>query len=256
MTNIAGIKRPGSKSTFVPNKVMLHDQDQAMILSDPMNPNAVYKLDLTTGTVTDEWRISEDIQIRNFLPSSKFAQKTGEQTFVGSSRNAVFAVDPRLNKSKLVDSTYKDYKTPFDFTAGVTTADGKLAFATNKGEIKLFDRLGIRAKTAFAQIGREITGIDVTADGRYIVATTKDRLLFVDTSIKEGKNAGRTGCEHLFHPGRPMSAMLKLSFLFPPSRRCDSSWRQTSSPSSSAKTRARSVYDRRSQLHPCQVQRR
>lgn len=197
MTNIAGIRRPGSKSTFVPNKVMLHDQDQAMILSDPMNPNAVYKLDLTTGTVTDEWKISEDIAIRNFLPTSKFAQKTGEQTFVGSSRNAVFAVDPRLNKSKLVDSTYKDYKTPFDFTAGVTTADGKLAFATNKGEIKLFDRLGIRAKTAFAQIGREITGIDVTADGRYIVATTKDKLLFVDTSIKEGKNAGRTGCRPL-----------------------------------------------------------
>lgn len=195
MTNISGIKRPGSKSTFVPSKVMLHDQDQAMILSDPLNPNAVYRLDLTTGSVTDEWKISDNVQIANFMPDSKYAQQTGTQTFVGSSRNAIFRVDPRLNKDKLVDSSYKDYKSPFDFTAGVTTADGKLAFATNKGEIKLFDRLGIRAKTAFAQLGREIKGIDVTADGRYIVATTKEKLLFLDTSIREGKNAGRTGCK-------------------------------------------------------------
>ena len=222
MTNIAGIKRPGSKDTFVPNKVMLHDQDQAMILADPMNPNAVYKLDLETGTVTDEWKIGEDIQIRNFMPDSKYAQQQGTQTFVGSSRNAVFRVDPRLGKSKLVDSSYKDYKSPFDFTAGVTTADGKLAFATNKGEIKLFDRLGIRAKTAFAQIGQEISGIDVTADGKYIVATTRDRLLFIDTSIKEGKNSGRTGCKLCFR-FKKVPEMLTL-LLFTSSRCCHSIW--------------------------------
>jgi outer membrane protein assembly factor BamB len=195
MTNIAGIKRPGSKSTFVPHKVMLHNQDQTMVLADPMNPNALYRLDLETGKVVDEWKISDNIQVNNFLPGKKFDQQTAEQTFVGTSRNAVFRIDPRLAGDKLVSNEHKDYKSPFSFTTGVTTASGGLAFATDKGEIKLFDRLGIRAKTAFSQIGEAITGIDVSADGRYIVATTKDRLLFLDTQIHEGKNLGRTGCE-------------------------------------------------------------
>lgn len=195
MTNIAGLKRPGGKSTFVPNKVMLHKQDTTMILSDPLNPHSLYRLDLETGRVVDEWKIGDSISVNNFVPDSKTAQTTGEDTFVGTSHNSIFRIDPRLAGNKLVDSQHREYKTKVDFTSAVTTGEGKLAVATNKGEIKLFDRLGINAKTSLPNLGHAITGIDVTGDGRYIVATTKERLLFIDTKIHEGKNMGLSACE-------------------------------------------------------------
>ena len=195
MTNISGIGRPGSKNTFTPGKVMLHDQDMTMILSDPLNPKALYRLDLTTGKVTDEYKVSENLDINNFIPDSKYAQTTQQQTFIGTSHNALFRIDPRLSGSKLVDSEYKQYVSKNDFSAATTTDSGQLAVASNKGEIRLFDAIGKNAKTALPAIGEPIIGVDVTADGRYVIATCKTHLLFIDTKIPEGRYAGQSGCE-------------------------------------------------------------
>ena len=196
MTNISGIGRPGSKNTFTPGKVMLHDQDMTMILSDPLNPKSLYRLDLTTGKVTDEYKVSENLDINNFLPDSKYAQTTQQQTFIGTSHNALFRIDPRLSGSKLVDSEYKQYVSKNDFSAATTTDSGNIAVASNKGEIRLFDSIGKNAKTALPGLGHPIIGVDVTADGRYVVATTKTYLLFIDTKITEGRYAGQSGCKH------------------------------------------------------------
>lgn len=195
MTNISGISRPGSKSTFTPEKVMLHDQDMTMVISDPMNSKALYRLDLTTGKVVDEWKISDNIDINNFIPDSKYAQTTQQQTFIGTSHNALFRVDPRLAGDKLVDSEYKQYVSKNQFSAATTTESGKIAVASNKGDIRLFDSIGKNAKTALPALGAPIIGVDVTADGRYVVATCKEYLLFIDTKIGEGRYAGHSGCK-------------------------------------------------------------
>lgn len=199
MTNIAGISRPGSKNSFTPNKVMLHDQDTTMIISDPMNANSLFRLDLTTGKVVDEWKVSDSLSVNNFIPDSKFAQTTATQTFIGTSHNGIFRIDPRLAGSKLVDSEYKQYAGKNDFSAAATTENGRLAVASNKGEIRLFDSIGKNAKTMLPAIGHPIKGIDVTADGRYVIATCKTYLLFIDTKINEGRYAGHSGCK-LFLP--------------------------------------------------------
>lgn len=170
---------------------MLHNQDTSMILQNPLAPGSLYRLDLETGKVVDEYKVSDDFSVSNFIPDSKFAQTTQQQTFIGLSSNGVFRVDPRLNGNKLVGSEFKQYATKNDFSVAATTESGRLAVASNKGDIRLFDALGKNAKTALPALGDPIIGIDVSADGRWIIATCKTYLLLIDTLIPEG--AGRYG---------------------------------------------------------------
>ncbi|KAF2211312.1 hypothetical protein CERZMDRAFT_85489 [Cercospora zeae-maydis SCOH1-5] len=195
INNVANIK--GKK--FAPSKVMLHAQDRNMVLQNPDDPNSVYRMDLEVGKVVDEWKVSDDIPINIFAPESKFAQTTGEQTFLGLSKNALYRVDPRLSGNKLVDSELKQYVSKNDFSAAATTEKGYIAVASNKGDIRLFDRLGINAKTALPALGDPIVGMDVSADGKWLLATTRTYLLLIDTEQKEGsKYAGKLGFEKPF----------------------------------------------------------
>src|SRR5690606_35055048 len=69
---------------------------------------------------------------------------------------------------------------------------------SNKGDIRLFDRLGINAKTHIPALGEAIIGLDISADGKWILATCKTHLLLVDTEQKDGKSAGELGSEKSF----------------------------------------------------------
>ena len=169
-----------------------------MILQDEKNPNSVYRMDLEVGKVVDEWKIHDDIPINIFAPENKFAQTTGEETFLGLSKNALYRVDPRLSGNKLVDSELKQYVSKNDFSAAATTEKGYIAVASNKGDIRMFDRLGINAKTALPALGDPIIGLDVSADGRWVLATTRTYLLLIDALQKDGKNEGKLGFEKSF----------------------------------------------------------
>ncbi|GAA5909052.1 hypothetical protein JCM5296_000602 [Sporobolomyces johnsonii] len=203
VTSIVNIATPDSagKKGFTPGKVMLHNQDTSMILQNPLAPGSLYRLDLETGKVVDEYKVSEDFSISNFIPDSKFAQTTQQQTFIGHSHNGLFRIDPRLAGSKLVDSEFKQYVTKAAFSAAATTESGRLAVASAKGDIRLFDKLGKNAKTALPALGDPILGIDVSADGRYVLATCKTYLLLIDTMIPESsgsKWAGQSGFDRSF----------------------------------------------------------
>ncbi|KJA30217.1 hypothetical protein HYPSUDRAFT_61060 [Hypholoma sublateritium FD-334 SS-4] len=183
---------------FKPKNVMLHDQDTKMILQHPTDPNSLYSMDLERGKVVEEWKVHDDISVDHIAPDNKFAPTTREQTLVGISNNALFRIDPRVSGTKLVDSQYKQYVSKNKFSSVTTTAAGKLAVASEKGDIRLFDSIGKNAKTALPPLGDPILGIDVTADGRYIVATTQTYLIFIDTLIGEGRYAGQFGFDRSF----------------------------------------------------------
>lgn len=196
-TNISKVETPDGK-LFSPKKVMLHNEDRNLILQKDSDPNKLYRMDLEYGKVVDEWNVHDDIPVVTFAPESKFSQMTGEQTFLGISRNALYRVDPRLSGAKLVDSELKQYASKNDFSAISTTAKGHIAVASNKGDVRLFDRLGINAKTHIPALGEPIIGLDVSADGRWVLATCKTYLLLVDALQKEGKNEGKLGFEKPF----------------------------------------------------------
>ncbi|KZF21830.1 vacuolar import and degradation protein 27 [Xylona heveae TC161] len=196
-TNISKVETPKGK-LFSPKKVMLHAEDQNMILQNSDNPNSLYRMDLEYGKVVDEWKVHDDIPVMNFAPDKKFAQMTGEQTFLGHSHNALYRIDPRLAGNKLVDSQLKQYASKNDFSTAATTEKGYIAVASNKGDIRMFDRLGINAKTHIPALGEPIIGLDVSADGRWVLATCRTYLLLIDALQKEGKNEGKLGFEKSF----------------------------------------------------------
>ncbi|CCG82568.1 Putative uncharacterized protein [Taphrina deformans PYCC 5710] len=203
-------KLKGAK--FNPSKVMLHNEDTNMIMQDPNDSQHLYKMDLEYGKIVDEWKIHDDVPLTTFTASSKFAGMTGEQTLIGLSKNGLYRVDPRLSGAKLVDSEFKQYKSNNDFSAAATTEAGYIAVASSKGDIRLFDRLGINAKTALPPMSAPIIGIDVSADGQWVLATTKTYILLIDATIREGKNAGSSGFTKSFgKDSKPRPRILQLN---------------------------------------------
>src|ERR1700710_1392874 len=112
---------------------------------------------------------------------------TDQQTFLGLSDKAMYRVDPRLSGNKLVDANMKQYASKTGFTSATTTEKGYIAIGSEKGDIRLYDRLGVIAKTNLPALGDPIIGLDVSADGRWVLATSKNYLLLVDNLQKSGK---------------------------------------------------------------------
>lgn len=191
---------------------MLHDQDSKMILQNPNDPNSLYSMDIERGKVVEEWKVHDDITVDHIAPDNKFAPTTREQTLVGVSHNSLFRIDPRVSGNKMVDSQYKQYTSKNKFSGVTTTASGKLAIASEKGDIRLFDSIGKNAKTALPPLGDPIIGIDVTANGRYLVATTQTYLMFIDTLIGEGRYQGQLGFDRSF-PATAKPKPIRLNLL-------------------------------------------
>lgn len=196
-TTINNVGTPSGKG-FRPLKMMLHNQDAQMVLMDPSNKNAVYNMDLEYGKIVEEWKVHDDVQVNNVVANSKYAQMTAEKTMIGHSHNGIYRIDPRLSGNKLVDSEFKQYASKNDFSVAATDSKGRLAVASNKGDIRLFDSIGKNAKTALPALGDPILGIDVSADGRYIIATCKTYLLLIDTLIGSGRYQGQLGFDRSF----------------------------------------------------------
>lgn len=70
-TNISNIRTPGtSGKTFTPSKVMLHMRDRNLVMQNPDDPNSLYRMDVETGKVVDEWKMGENINLQAFAPST------------------------------------------------------------------------------------------------------------------------------------------------------------------------------------------
>ena len=66
-TSIAKVATPKGK-LFSPKKVMLHAEDANMILQNDNDPHSLYRMDLETGKVVDEWKVHDDIPVNTFAP--------------------------------------------------------------------------------------------------------------------------------------------------------------------------------------------
>lgn len=178
---------------FSPENPMMYMEDRSLILGDNDNLNKLYRLDIETGKIVEEWGAGEN-NIVQYGPTKKYDQLTSEPTVVGVSNNMIFKMDPRIpNDNKIVQDQSKAYVTKYNFSSIGTTADGYVAVGSEKGDIKLYDRLGIRAKSAIPSLGEPIKYITTSADGKWLLATCETALLLIDLTIKTGKNAGKIG---------------------------------------------------------------
>ncbi|KAG0149087.1 hypothetical protein CROQUDRAFT_654179 [Cronartium quercuum f. sp. fusiforme G11] len=187
------LRTPDGKRLLAPTEMMLHKQDSTMVLHDPLNPTSLYNLDLATGQVVEEWKISDTAAVTNFIPKTKFAQMDPESTFIGTSHNSFYTIDPRLSGFKQVADQTKIYGTAVDFSCAATTEGGHLAVGSNKGDIRLYDsRLGKIAKTHFSHIKDPIRGIDISKDGSYLIATCPTYLVFLKVTYDDDGKASKS----------------------------------------------------------------
>lgn len=176
-----------------PHDPMLYMEDRNLILRDDKDRSKLFKMDLERGKVIEEWGTGEK-DVVQYGPAKKFDQLTAEQTVLGVSPNGLFKIDPRLNtKNKVVQDQSKEYVTKTKFSSLGTTENGYIAVGSEKGDVRLYDRLGIRAKTAIPSLGQPIRHISVSANGKWLLCTCDSSLLLMDLTVKTGKNSGSLG---------------------------------------------------------------
>ena len=191
VTLIKDIKSSGG-SRLDPSSPMLYMEDSSMVFKSSQE-NKLYKMDLNRGEVIEEWGVGNNNLVQ-YGPTKKFDQLTAEQTLIGLSNKSLFKLDPRINfKNKVVQEEYKEYATKNNFSSLDTTEAGYVAVGSEKGDIRLFDRLGIRAKTAIPSLGEPIRHICTSSDGKLLLATCDTSLLLMELTVKTGKNSGSIG---------------------------------------------------------------
>ena len=68
-TTINKIQTPKG-NLFSPKKVMLHSEDQNMLLQNDNDPHSIYRMDLEYGKVVDEWKVHDNIPANIITPVS------------------------------------------------------------------------------------------------------------------------------------------------------------------------------------------
>ncbi|KAF9969962.1 hypothetical protein BGZ73_007476 [Actinomortierella ambigua] len=173
-----------------PSLMLLHDQDTSMMLLDPKDQDKAYRMDLEYGKIVDEWSLPGTSGVSHLLGDSKYSHLHGTNTMIGMAKDSIFRIDPRLSGNKIVQQEFKQYAKSNHFTAAATTANGSLVIGGDKGEMKLFGTIDRVARTALPGMGNPIIGVDVTGDGRYVLATCKTYLLLIDVLNPANKTLG------------------------------------------------------------------
>ncbi|KAI9028147.1 VID27 cytoplasmic protein-domain-containing protein [Phycomyces nitens] len=170
---------------FTPSYTILHKNETSLLMLTPHDNSRVFRMDIERGKIVESWKLNPQDTVMGIAPSFKDSQMSAEQSIVGITPNTVFKIDPRQQGvSKIKESEYKKHLKQTDFSAVATTATGKVTVGSKKGEIRLFDALGKTAKNILPPMRDPILYIDVTSQGRYIVATCSTYLIVIDTLHK------------------------------------------------------------------------
>lgn len=195
----------GKKIT--PTKGFLSNAEQSMFLLSPDvgRKDKLYQMDLERGEIISQWGCQKDgvnIPMSDVVADTKSSQmETNHHTFLGLDDNRLVRWDARLAKgvAQELASPTLGYKDGHDFARGTkfrcmaTTGDGSIAVGSDDGKIRLYGDSSMRqAKTSFPGLGSPITHIDVTYDGKWILATTSTCLVLLHTVVKDGKTGELT----------------------------------------------------------------
>lgn len=150
-------------------------------------------------------------------PETRGAQLESRHTFLGLDANRLARWDMRtgggvVEASPVVAFTGdgKDYARGTNLTCMATSGDGYCAVGSKDGQIRLYSDKSLKqAKTAIPGLGQPVTSIDVTFDGRWVLATTDSYLLVVN-AIFSRDGAEKNGFKERLGRQMPVPRMLKL----------------------------------------------
>eukprot|EP01006_Ploeotia_vitrea_P044638 TRINITY_DN66844_c7_g2_i1.p1 TRINITY_DN66844_c7_g2~~TRINITY_DN66844_c7_g2_i1.p1 ORF type:complete len:617 (+),score=94.86 TRINITY_DN66844_c7_g2_i1:47-1897(+) len=206
-TQITNLVTPAG-TTLKPTKIMLHNSDNTLLALSDVCPTKMFPIDLEVGKVVEEWQANDydTVQLRHMAPSTKYGGLLGENTLAVMGHNVCVGFDPRKSGAvkAISDPANFIYQKDPMFTCCATTRQGHLVIGNAKGEIRLYSGIpGMpnpasktgrdapkTAKTSLPGAGDPITALDVTADGKWILATTKTYLVVVSTEMPDCDDLG------------------------------------------------------------------
>ncbi|KAJ7534538.1 hypothetical protein O6H91_13G098300 [Diphasiastrum complanatum] len=201
----------GGKSFLTPKKGMLVRGESNMMILSPAKektPQAtgIHQLDIESGKMVAEWKFEKDgtpITMRDVTNESKSAQLDHTtSTFLGLDDNRLCRWDMRdrhgivqeLASPVLNWTEGHQFSRGTNFQCFATTGDGCVVVGSKDGKVRLYGTTSMRqAKTAFPGLGSPITHVDVTYDGKWILATTDTYMILISTAFKDKDGKTKTG---------------------------------------------------------------
>lgn len=165
-----------------PEKILMHNGCSNLLILDKDQKSSLQIMDMNLGEVVEKWDLGSNVN--DYFDSVKF-DNTG--TLIGTSECSIFRIDPRV-KDKVVEKNV--YKTKNDFSCGIATASGDVAIASKKGDLRLYNKISIRAKSLLPGFGDEVLGIDSCKDGSLILCTYKTYILVFQANTDYSKKLG------------------------------------------------------------------
>jgi len=223
---------PSRGGFFTPSKTLLTNQESKMLLLSPLSGNApglstppaagmrtLYDMDLERESVVREYAFKKDdveIPISDIVHDDKASGLTQAPTFLALDSNRICRFDTRTAEGVVADLTYdggKDYARGTNFTCIATAGAGQVVTGSRDGRLRMYrgkDNLS-RASTNLPSYGSPITAVDVTYDGKWVLATTDSFLMLVKTSFRDDKGNGVTGFTKSMNGGNSCAPrMLRL----------------------------------------------
>ncbi|KXZ52553.1 hypothetical protein GPECTOR_9g597 [Gonium pectorale] len=190
---------------FTPSKVLLTHGERRMNLLTPENRNVLHHADIEVGKIVSTFSFQKDdveIPIADIASDYKAAQMEEHSQFLGLDQNRLCRWDLRDRRGVVQESPAvnyvagKDYSRGTNFTCMATSGDGFVAVGSRDGRIRLYNSKTLtQAKTSIPGLGAPITAIDVTYDGKWVLATTDHYLMLVKTTYTDDKGRPANGFE-------------------------------------------------------------
>ncbi|KAH7831862.1 putative protein involved in vacuole import and degradation [Monocercomonoides exilis] len=205
-----------------PSQAMLYRSDNQMLVRHPLDMSRVMALDLERGQVVEEWGTNEvGTKIDGLIGATKESPHSDNPLFVAFNKQGHFLMDPRIASQASSSSTASSISTLRGESDGLhgrlcsdaghsffyspstranllceaSTMNGCIVSGSAKGDLRFFDEsLKNRAKTMMSVGPEAIIGIDVSADGEWVVATTQTCLLVVPTLLSASTEASPISC--------------------------------------------------------------
>lgn len=106
---------------------------------------------------------------------------------------------------KVNENTYKSVK---GLNNIVSTQNGNFAISSNDGHVRMYTDISQkRAKTDLPGFGDDITDLDVSKDGDWILSTCETYLMLIPTVLDENSN----GFTHRMGQEKPLPLKLTIS---------------------------------------------
>ena len=167
--------------------------DASLLLLDKSKNNYkdddyIYRYDLNKIKIVQQNQTNKKMNINSFTTEQRYGNMTENPMLIGMNSNAIFTLDPRINKSNKTASSREYAKgTKTLFKNICTSQKGNIIVGSADGKIRLYKN-NIHSKTsaisALPTLGDPIKSVDTTNDGRYILATCNNYLLVINTIVK------------------------------------------------------------------------